>query len=133
MKKRTFNKENNIRNTGNITGNPSLISSYKSHANMTNRKQIKELDEEHEEVDLNTKLMKYKELEFYYQKTSIKPIYLGYVLVFFLVLIIFGIWDDLLTCIIGVLFPMYASIKTIKSGERDQIKQWLTYWYNFLF
>ena len=133
MKKRTFNKESNIKssNPSAPSASHSLSSPYKSQANILKRKTIKELDEEHEEVDLNSKLMKYKELEFIYQKTHIKPIYFAYVLIFLLVLIIFGIWDDLLTCIIGVLFPMYASIKTIKSGERDQIKQWLTYWVVF--
>jgi len=101
MKKRTFNKENNIRN---------LVSSVaKSQANFKTRAKLSQLDEEQEEIDLNAKLMKYKELEYIYQKTGIKPIYLSYVLVLLLVLIIFGVWDDLLTCVIGVFYPVYAN------------------------
>ncbi len=96
------------------------------------KNKLMELDEEHETVDLNAKLMKYKELELFHQKTGIKPIYLCYVLVFLMVLIIFGVCDDLLTCIIEVFYPVYISIKTIKSGKREEIRQWLTYWYYFI-
>jgi len=96
---------------------------------LLNTKKFKVLDEEKEVLNLNARLMKYKELEMIYQKTNIKPIYLLNILIVCIVLIIFGVCGDLLTCIIGVVYPMYYSIKTIKSGDREQVKQWLAYWY----
>lgn len=98
-----------------------------SHQNFFDRPKnvFKEFDENE---TLNDKLMKYVEFKTLYKRTNIKPIYLVYVLVVFLVLIIIGFFEDLLTCLIGISYPIYISMKTLRTKTNEDIKQWLTYW-----
>ena len=99
-----------------------------SHQNFLDRPKnvFKEFDESE---TLNDKLLKYAEFKALYKRTNIKPIYLMYVLIVFLILIIIGFFEDLLTCLIGISYPIYISMKTLKAKEKEEIKQWLTYWY----
>ncbi|KAJ3087003.1 hypothetical protein HK102_011990 [Quaeritorhiza haematococci] len=53
--------------------------------------------------------------------------FLGFILIFF------NIWGDLLTNLLGFVYPAYASFKAIESGEKKDDTQWLTYWCVFGF
>jgi hypothetical protein len=81
--------------------------------------------------DLNEKLMKYKELKILYEKTYIKPIYYYYLLLFCLFMITIGYMQTQLTCLIGITYPMYFSIKALRERNKDKIKKWLQYWIIF--
>ena len=49
------------------------------------------------------------------------------------VLIFFNIMGNLLTNIIGFVYPAYASFKAIESTDKQDDVQWLTYWVVFGF
>jgi hypothetical protein len=83
--------------------------------------------------DLNDKLMKYKELKILYRKTLIKPIYYYYILLICLTIITIGYMQTQLTCLIGITYPMYFSIKALRDKNKDIIKKWLKYWIIFSF
>ena len=84
---------------------------------------------------INDNLLKYKEIKLVYKKTGISPAYYLYLLVACLFFIFIGYFDTYLTHLIGTLFPIYISIKTLKNSEstKDDTKQWLTYWYKFFY
>jgi hypothetical protein len=99
-----------------------------SHQNFNDRP--KNVFKEFEENEtLNDKLMKYAEFKAFHKRTNIKPIYLVYLLVLCLVLIVIGFFEDLLTCLIAISYPIYISMKTLRSKTKEEVKQWLTYWY----
>lgn len=83
---------------------------------------------EEKNTSFNDDLMKYKEMKMIYEKTGIKPIYFLYVLIALVLLIFIGYLESYLTLLIGTLYPLYISIKTIQSGDQNDVKQWLTYW-----
>jgi receptor expression-enhancing protein 5/6 len=80
------------------------------------------------EESVNDKLMKIKELKYLYMKTGIQPIYFLYILIFCLVFLVIGYFESFLTCLIGVLYPMYFSIKAMREKNKENIKNWLQYW-----
>jgi receptor expression-enhancing protein 5/6 len=45
------------------------------------------------------------------------------------VLILLNIWANLITNLIGFLYPAYASFRAIETKDKNDDKQWLTYWY----
>ncbi|KAI8810933.1 TB2/DP1, HVA22 family-domain-containing protein [Cladochytrium replicatum] len=49
------------------------------------------------------------------------------------ILIFFNVWGDLLTDLIGFVYPAYASFKAIESSAKEDDTQWLTYWTVFGF
>merc|ERR1712137_160483 len=68
------------------------------------------------------------------QKTDAKVkksyiVYAVYSFLFFFVLL--GAWDKLICDLIGYIFPAYCSIKAIETSDKEDDKQWLTYWMVF--
>ncbi|TPX35084.1 hypothetical protein SmJEL517_g02500 [Synchytrium microbalum] len=47
------------------------------------------------------------------------------------VLIFFNVWGNLLTNLIGFVYPAYASFKAIESPNKEDDVQWLSYWVVF--
>ncbi|TPX51201.1 hypothetical protein SeLEV6574_g00424 [Synchytrium endobioticum] len=47
------------------------------------------------------------------------------------ILIFFNVWGNLLTNLIGFVYPAYASFKAIESSNKEDDVQWLTYWVVF--
>jgi hypothetical protein len=82
---------------------------------------------------INKNLLQYKEIKSVYNKTGISPAILLYILFICLIFIFIGYFENQLTVLIGTLYPMYISIKTLQNVEEDKegISQWLTYWYAF--
>lgn len=70
------------------------------------------------------------QMELIHQKTGIKG---QYVLLFLIIALIFvsvGVFDRLITNLIGTVYPAYWTIKSIES-ESANTKQWLAYWVVF--
>jgi receptor expression-enhancing protein 5/6 len=66
-------------------------------------------------------------VEEYLKKAGVRPAYLvvgfaAFVVLFFLVT------SDALCNLVGFVYPMYASMKAIKSTTKEDDTQWLTYW-----
>ncbi|KAJ3414536.1 ER membrane protein DP1/Yop1 [Chytridiales sp. JEL 0842] len=49
------------------------------------------------------------------------------------ILVFLNIWGNLLTNILGFVWPAYQSFKAIESSDKDDDRQWLTYWTVFGF
>ena len=99
----------------------------------------------------NKKLLHYKEIETFYKKTGIQPVFVAIILIIMLIFIFIGIFDRLLTIIIGTAYPLYMSIKTVRKKiieeneeeeneeeeEENEIENendiihWLSYWVIF--
>ncbi|CAG8712528.1 23209_t:CDS:2 [Racocetra persica] len=80
-------------------------------------------------------LSKYPQLVKLEQQTNVPKTYMAAgVVAFVFTLIFFNIWGELLSDIIGWLYPAYASFKAIESKETSDDVQWLTYWtvYGFI-
>lgn len=99
-----------------------------SMPNIIRPKNVFRVLEEESTSSLNDRLMKYKEFKMIYKKTKIPPIYFFYSLIICLVLIFIGFLESYLTLLISTLYPLYISIKSLQSGSKEDIKQWLTYW-----
>lgn len=80
---------------------------------------------------LNDRLLKYKEIRQFSEKTGISPILLLLILLSLIGLIMIGYYEDHLTIVIGTFYPLYFSLKTLKRGNLSEIKRWLTYWIFF--
>ena len=82
---------------------------------------------------INGRLLKYKEIQILYNKTYIPPIYFLVLLGVLVVFIFVGYFEDHLILLIGTMYPIYISIKSIQIGDSDEIKKWLAYWLVFTF
>lgn len=58
------------------------------------------------------------------------PIITG-ILIICCVCVFVGFFDKYITLLVAVIYPSYWSIKAIESEEKDDDKQWLTYWVVF--
>ncbi len=91
-------------------------------------------DEEENEAKLsitdaiNKNLMKYKEIKMIVKKTGLQPAYFVFILSFLLLLLFIGYFETYLTTVIATFYPLYISMKTLQSGEKEDRIQWLTYW-----
>ena len=54
-----------------------------------------------------------------------------YLIAVALVLVSFGFGQQLITCAIGVAYPVLMSFRTLQLNSRELEKQWLTYWVVF--
>ena len=64
------------------------------------------------------------------KKTGFKGEYVLGVLIICMICIYFEIFDTLITNLVGTLYPLFWTIKSIESRS-DEIKKWLTYWVVF--
>ncbi|CAH1766862.1 21068_t:CDS:2 [Entrophospora sp. SA101] len=74
-------------------------------------------------------LAKYPQVNKLEQTTGVPKTYLAAgVLSIVSILIFFNFWGELLSNLIGWLYPAYASFKAVESAEKTDDTQWLTYW-----
>ncbi|GAB5591157.1 hypothetical protein Unana1_06057 [Umbelopsis nana] len=84
--------------------------------------------------DLDTELSKYKFFNDVEAKTKVQKTHvaLGGAAVIF-IMVFFNLAGQLITDIVGWLYPAYASFKAIETPGTADDKQWLTYWTVFGF
>ena len=155
--KNFLNKSKNLRiSVPNFLHNSIFSSFYEEDEPVKEENQQKEEKKKEKKIPslfekFNKKLLHYKEIETFYKKTGIQPIFIAIILIIMLIFIFIGIFDRLLTIIIGTAYPLYMSIKTVrkkiieeneeeeneeeeeeneKENENDII-HWLSYWVIF--
>ena len=62
-----------------------------------------------------------------------KPQILQYGLISSVLLVALGVGQGIITTLIGVVYPAFASFIALESEEKEDDKQWLTYWVCFGF
>lgn len=94
---------------------------------------LRDLENENMQIaeDINSKLLKIREIKFLYEKTRIKPIFLFTILAACVVVSVIGYLENALTSLVGIVYPVYFSIKSIREKNRRHIKKWLQYWIIF--
>lgn len=65
------------------------------------------------------------------KKTGINPLILIATIILSILLIMYGHCGKIISTLVGVLYPMYMSLKAIESKQEDDDKQWCTYWVVF--
>ena len=108
-----------------------MASNRKSIANFFNKIDILTY-ENNKGSDINERLLKFKELKTLSELTHISPLALVIILFILLLLVLFGFYEEHFTIILGTIYPLYFSIKTLKHhGKLKEVKRWLTYWIFF--
>ena len=62
-----------------------------------------------------------------------KPQILQYGLISSVLLVMLGVGQSIITTLIGVVYPAFASFIALETEEKEDDKQWLTYWICFGF
>jgi len=82
----------------------------------------------------DTYLRKFPQVKQLEEKTKVRPSHLALGVVAALVLfVLFGVGQNALCNLVGFAYPVYASFKAVKSDDKNDDKQWLTYWIVFGF
>jgi len=85
-------------------------------------------------AEADTRLIKYPLFARVHETTNIRPAYVSLgVIVFVLLLLLFGLGSSALTNLICFIYPTYASFSALRSNDVSDYKQWLTYWVIFAF
>ena len=94
---------------------------------------IEDISNNSSTLSLNEWLLQIKEIYKFYKITGIQPKYLIYLLGTILCFIIVNYFSKAFTLLIGVIYPMHCSIRTLikKKKNREEIKKWLEYWIVF--
>lgn len=84
-----------------------------------------------ETISINDSLIKYKEFSYIHQRTGLKPLHFIFLIFLSLAFLLIGYIEHLLTCLVGILYPLYFSIKALRESSQTSIKRWLQYWIVF--
>jgi len=77
------------------------------------------------------RLLFYSQLKIIEDKSGFKGSYIAGILGLCTFLVFFGIFDYYLANLVGIVFPILWSLKSLQSRGEDDDKQWLTYWIIF--
>ena len=79
--------------------------------------------------ELNKEANQIEVLKAFEEKTGLKAIYAVLAAAGLIILLVFsGYFAQLLANIVGCAYPLYKSIKSLESPQKDDDKMWLTYW-----
>ncbi|KAI9228082.1 MAG: TB2/DP1, HVA22 family-domain-containing protein, partial [Piptocephalis tieghemiana] len=84
------------------------------------------------ENQLNQQLSGIPQLRQLEETTGVKKTYLvGGVSAIALICVFFNVFGQIITTLVGTVFPAYASFKALQTTTQRDDKQWLTYWVVF--
>ena len=82
---------------------------------------------------ISERLLRYKEIKLLCDKTKLPPLFFVALLFTIIFMVMIGYFEDHLTLLIGTLYPIYMSIKTLQYGTISDTNKWLCYWLCFAF
>ena len=74
-----------------------------------------------------------EQMNLIYEKTGIKGIYVIFFLIGAIIFVYFNIFENLITNLVGTVYPAFWTIKSIEKDDLSEQKNWLTYWAVFGF
>ena len=101
---------------------------------MKKQKEEQEQDNENENENENqiSLLEKWqKQMNLIQEKTGIKGIFVILGLVLCVIFVYFNIFDSIITNLVGTLYPLFWTIKSLEQHIYEEQKKWLTYWVVF--
>jgi hypothetical protein len=114
------------------------LESYRSSMPIIPLKTKQKFIEEDEDIrnshiteTISERLLRYKEIKLLCDKTSLPPLFFVFILFIIVFMVMFGFFEDHLTLLIGTLYPIYMSIRTLQYGTINDTNKWLCYWLCF--
>ena len=74
-----------------------------------------------------------KQMNLIQEKTGIKGIFVILGLFLCVLFVYFNIFDSIITNLVGTLYPLFWTIKSLEQKKIEEQKKWLTYWVVFAF
>ena len=72
-----------------------------------------------------------EQMNLIYEKTGIKGIYVIFFLIGAIIFVYFNIFENLITNLVGTVYPAFWTLKSIELKNKNDLKKWLTYWIVF--
>ena len=99
---------------------------------MNEQKEEQEQEQENENENQISLLEKWqKQMNLIQEKTGIKGIFVILGLVLCVIFVYFNIFDSIITNLVGTLYPLFWTIKSLEQHIYEEQKKWLTYWVVF--
>lgn len=94
-----------------------------------NSEEKKSIEEPDNQISLLEKYQKY--LDYIQEKTGIKGTFVIWGIILILLLLYFHIFEDIITNLVGTIYPSFWTIKALEQNSNDELKKWLIYWVVF--
>ena len=94
-----------------------------------NSEEKKSTEEPDNQISLLEKFQKY--LDYIQEKTGIKGTFIIWGIISILLLLYFHIFEEIITNLVGTIYPSFWTIKALEQNSNDELKKWLIYWVVF--
>lgn len=79
------------------------------------------------EEDISLLMLWNEQMEILHKKTGIRGVYIIFILIISIILIFYGIMNNLIITLSATAYPVFHTIKSIENKTNDD-KTWLSYW-----
>ena len=93
--------------------------------------EIKDKDETENDTQISLREKWQKHMNLIQEKTGIKGIFVVLGLALSVIFVYFNILDSIITNLVGTLYPLFWTIKSLEQNSIEEQKKWLTYWVVF--
>ena len=90
-----------------------------------NSEEKKSTEEPDNQISLLEKFQKY--LDYIQEKTGIKGTFIIWGIISILLLLYFHIFEEIITNLVGTIYPSFWTIKALEQNSNDELKKWLIY------